>query len=319
MIHNRSFFQKVLLFGCRFCTLWSMHTHKPIIHNSIDQMASDPNIVRLTFLTTFFHSMIVMLLIILNANKLFVQYTEKWSDLAKIPQFLIEEINKNHVVLIFILVTIVFFLLYSVVYPIGQAAVIHYLHHKKSIRDSIKSSFKNFYPMFEFWFISALFSAVTLFFLAFKIFVLDWSRNIYIFVIFVLWAILINMVNKFKVYTRYFIVLHDLPLYESLKQSFLLTKKSLKATSKYMAMQTRLLINFSLNLVLIIWLPLLLIHLAIVYNAISFWYVKVAVYLLFFILIVAGAYMSSFIRAFFAYYWYDVFMRMAPSKDIVKS
>gem|GEM_PF-5519404 len=54
-----------------------MHTHKPIIHDSIDQMNADPNIVRLTFLTTFFHSMIVALLIILNTNKLFVQYAAK--------------------------------------------------------------------------------------------------------------------------------------------------------------------------------------------------------------------------------------------------
>lgn len=291
-----------------------MHTHKPIIHDSIDQMNADPNIVRLTFLTTFFHSMIVALLIILNTNKLFVQYAAKWSDLGRLPQFLIEEINKNHVVMVFILVTIVLFLLYSVVYPIGQAAVIHYLHHKKSIRDSIHASLSCFYPMFEFWFVCALFSAVTFIFLAFKLFVLDGSRSIPLALAFLFRAILINLVNKFKVYTRYFIVLHKLPLYESLKKSFALTGNLLKTTTKYMEMQTWLLFSFSMNLVLIIWLPLLLIHLAIVYNAISFWYVKIFAYLLFLILIIAGAYMSSFIRAFFAYYWYDIFMRIAPPK-----
>jgi hypothetical protein len=81
-----------------------------------------------------------------------------------------------------------------------------------------------------------------------------------------------------------------------------------------MQMQTTLLFSFSLNLILVIGLPLFIIHLAIVYNAISFWYVKIFVYLLFLILVIAGAYMSSFIRAFFAYYWYDIFMRIAPPK-----
>lgn len=149
-IQDKNFPKKVLLFGGPFYKLMNMHTHKPIIHSSIDQMTSDPKIVRLTFLTTFFHSMIVTLLIILNTNKLFVQYAQKGSDLGKIPQFLIQQINSHHVVLVFIIVTIILFLLYSVVYPIGLAAVIHYLHHKKGIRDSIRASWACFYPMFEF-------------------------------------------------------------------------------------------------------------------------------------------------------------------------
>lgn len=314
-IQDKNFPKKVLLFGGPFYKLMNMHTHKPIIHSSIDQMTSDPKIVRLTFLTTFFHSMIVTLLIILNTNKLFVQYAQKGSDLGKIPQFLIQQINSHHVVLVFIIVTIILFLLYSVVYPIGLAAVIHYLHHKKGIRDSIRASWACFYPMFEFWFVSAVFSSVTFFFLAFKIFVLDGSRSIPLMIVFLSWSFIMTTVNKFKVYTRYFIVLHKLPLYESLKKSFALTSSSLKSTTKYMRMQTWLLFSFSLNLILAIWLPILVIHLAIVYNAISFWYVKIFVYLLFLFLVLAGAYMSSFIRAFFAYYWYDIFMRIAPPKE----
>ena len=94
-------------------------------------MMADPKIVRITFVTTFFHSLIVTLLIILNINKLFVQYAQNGSNLGNVPQFLIQQINSHHVVLVFIIATIVLFLLYSVVYPIGQAAVIHYLHNKK--------------------------------------------------------------------------------------------------------------------------------------------------------------------------------------------
>ena len=305
-----------MLFWGLFCKLKTMHTHKPIITNSIDQMASDPNIVRLTFLTTFFHSLIVTLLIILNANKFFVQYTEKGSALWKIPQFLIQEINHHHVVAIFVIATIVLFLLYSIVYPIGQAAMIHYLHYKRWIRHSLRASLTYFYPMFEFWFLSALFSSIPFFLFAFKIFFLDGSRSIWLFSIFLFWSIFMSIVNTLKVYTRYFIVLHKLPLYEALKKSILLVSSSFKATSRYMKMQTWLLFSFSLNLVLIIGLPLFVIHLAILYNAISLWYVKIFVYLLFLLLVVWAAYMSSFIRAFFAYYWYAAFIRVAPPLHI---
>lgn len=289
------------------------HTHKPIIHNSINQMVSDPNIVRLTFLTTFFHSMIVILLIILNLNKLFVQNLQAGSDLGKISQFIVQQINSHHLVTIFIVLTIILFLLYSIIYPIWQAALIHYLHHKKWLRHSLRSSLKYFYPMFEFGFFSSLFSVVTYFWIAFKVFFLNHSTNWLLFLIFVVWFFIMTYVNRLKVYTRYFIVIDNLPLYESLKNSFVLASSSLKSTSQYMRMQGRLLANFSINLLLLVGIPLLVVHLAIVFNGISFWYVRLFVYIVVFILAFAGAYMSSFIRAFFAYYWYEVFMKLKAS------
>ena len=94
------------------------HRHKHIIHDSINQMISDPKIVRLTFLTTFFHSIIVIFLVILNLNKFFVQNIQAGSDLGKIPQFIVQQINGHHVVTIFVSITIILFLLYSIIYPI---------------------------------------------------------------------------------------------------------------------------------------------------------------------------------------------------------
>lgn len=288
----------------------STPTHKPIIYDSIDQMIADPNIVRLTFLTTFFHSMIVILLIILNLNKLFVQNIQSGFELGKIPQFIVQQINSHHVVMIFIVVTIILFLLYSIIYPIGQASLIHYLHYKKWLRHSLRASLKYFYPMFEFGFFSSIFSTVTYFWITFKVFFLNQSPNLRLLLPFVLWFLLMTYINKLKVYTRYFIVIDNLPLYEALRNSFSLAFHSLKSTSQYMRMQGWLLVNFSINLLLLVWIPLLVVHLAIAFNAISFWYVKLFVYLLVVILAFAGAYMSSFIRAFFAYYWYDIFMKL---------
>jgi ABC-type Co2+ transport system permease subunit len=74
-------------------------------------------------------------------------------------------------------------------------------------------------------------------------------------------------------------------------------------------MQGWLLVNFSINVALLVGIPLLVIHIAILLDAISFWYVKGFVYLLFLLLILASTYISSFIRAFFAYYWYQAFMK----------
>ncbi len=72
-----------------------------------------------------------------------------------------------------------------------------------------------------------------------------------------------------------------------------------------MNLQTLLLINFSLNVIFIIGIPVALIYGAIAWNIMDIWWVKDLVYIIFFVLVILSAYMSSFIRAFFAYYWYE--------------
>lgn len=284
--------------------------HKDIIHRSIQHMSSDPNIIRITFLTSFFHSLIVTLLLILNTNKLFVNHYENGLYIGKIAEFLIWEINKNHVIAWVIAITILLFILYSFVYPVWQAAIIHYLHWKKSISHSLKSSLKYFFPMFEYGFICLIFSPVSFFILAYKVFLLDNTYSLWIILIFLIWFILMMLINTFKIYTRYFIVLQQMWTYDAIKTSFETVWKSFWKTFKYMKMQTLLLINFSLNVVLIIGIPVLLIYLSISWGVINHWWVKTIVYFVFFILVLLWAYMSSFIRAFFAYYRYETYYKI---------
>ena len=273
-------------------------------------MSTDVNIVRLTFMTSFFHSLIVTLLLILNTNKLLVQHYENGLYIGKIAEFLIQSINQNHVVAWVVGITILLFLLYSFIYPIGQAAVIHYLHWQKGIKHSLKAVLPYFFPMFEYGFVCLVFSPVSFFITAYKVFLLDGARSLLTFLIFGIWFTVMVTINTLKVYTRYFIVLQQMPLYEALKTSIQTSWKTYKETRKYMQMQTILLINFSLNLIFIIGIPFLLIYAAISWNIISIWWVKTLVYVIFFLLVILSAYMSSFIRAFFVYYWYEIYKKI---------
>lgn len=273
-------------------------------------MSSDVNIIRITFLTSFFHSLIITLLLLLNTNKLFVNHYENGLYVWKIAEFLIQEINKNHVVARVVWITILLFVLYSFVYPIGQAAVIHYLHWQKNIKHSLKSAVNYFFPMFEYGFICLLFSPISFIIVAYKVFLLDHVRSPWIVWLFILWFTVLTLINTFKTYTRYFIVLQQLSLSDAMKSSFLRTKKHFKETFRYMKMQTLLLINFSLNIVLIIWIPVFLIYLSITWWIINLRWVKTIVYIVFFFLVILWAYMSSFIRAFFAYYWYEMYHKI---------
>jgi hypothetical protein len=93
---------------------------KDIVQKSIQTMANDNKIIRLTRVTSFFHSMIAVLLIIININSLLAKNYENGLYVGKVAQFFIQEISKNNFTTIMIIITAGFFLAYSIIYPIGQ-------------------------------------------------------------------------------------------------------------------------------------------------------------------------------------------------------
>lgn len=102
-------------------------------------MKNDHKIIRLTMATSFFHSLIASLLIILNVNTLFARNYENGLYVGKVAEFFVQEINTNHVISRVIGITILLFIAYSLVYPVGQAAIIHYFNDKsKSIKKALK-------------------------------------------------------------------------------------------------------------------------------------------------------------------------------------
>ena len=82
-----------------------------------------------------------------------------------------------------------------------------------------------------------------------------------------------------------------------------------------MRIQTILIINFSLNLFIILLIPIILIYLAIVFNVIQYTAVKRSVYGLFFFGIIFGSYASSMVRAFFAYFRQEIYDSLNHQKN----
>ena len=281
---------------------------KTILKSSMDYMKNDHKIIRLTLATSFFHSLIASLLIILNINTLFTRNYENWLYIGKVAEFFVQEINNNHVINRVIGIAIVLFVAYSIVYPIGQAAIIHYLNDKnKSIRKALRKWRENFFPMFEYGIISLIISPTVYRLAVLKIAVSGWLHGSFTIFLLLLrfWAM--TIINCLKVYTRYIMTLEGKWLYDAVLKSCDLSLNHLKESFKYVRAQTILTINFSFNLFIILAVPIFLIYLAIVFNIIQYAGVKRSVYGLFFFGITFGAYASSMIRAFFAYFRQEIY------------
>ncbi|MEI6773602.1 MAG: hypothetical protein WCL18_01960 [bacterium] len=83
-----------------------------------------------------------------------------------------------------------------------------------------------------------------------------------------------------------------------------------KESLKYLRIQTNLLVNFSLNIFIVLLIPIILIYLAIIFNIIQYGGVKRSIYGLLFLGILFGSYASSMVRAFCAYLWYEIYSNL---------
>lgn len=278
-------------------------------------MKNNRKIIRLTLATSFFHSLIASLLIILNINTLFARNYENGLYVGKVTEFFINEINNNHVINRVIGIAIVLFIAYSLVYPVGLTAIIYYLNDKnKSIRTALKKWRENFFPMFEYGIASLIISPTVYRLALLKIIVSGGLHGSFTIFLLILRFGVMSIVNALKVYTRYIMTLEGKWVYEAVLKSCDLSFKNMKETLKYSRIQTILLINFSINLLVILLIPIMIIYLAIVFNIIQYPGVKRTVYGLFFLSILFGSYASSMIRAFFAYFWQEIYNNLPKKK-----
>ncbi|MFA7298083.1 MAG: hypothetical protein WC010_00330 [Candidatus Absconditabacterales bacterium] len=281
---------------------------KSILKNSMDYMKNDHKIIRLTLATSFFHSLIVSLLIILNINTLFARNYENGLYVGRVAEFFVQEINRNQVISRVIGIAIVLFITYSLIYPLGQAAIIHYLNDKnRSIRKALRKGKKDFFPMFEYGFISLIISPTVYWIALLKITVSGGLHGSFTIFLLILRFGVMSLVNCLKIYTRYIITLEGKGLYDAILKSCDLSFKHIKESFNYIKKQNILIFKFSFNMIIILAIPILLIYLSIVFNIIQYNGVKRTVYGLFFISIVFGSYASSMVRAFFAYFWQEIY------------
>lgn len=271
-------------------------------------MKSDHKIIRLTLVTSFFHSLIASLLIILNVNTLFARNYENGLYVGKVAEFFVQEINKNQVISRVLGIAIVLFLAYSIIYPLGQAAIIYYMNDKdKSVKNALKKWRNNFFPMFEYGIVSLILSP-TVYRIALLKITVSWGlHGSFTVFMLLLWFIVMTVINALKVFTRYIMTLEGKWAYEAVLKSCDLSFSHFKETLKYLRIQTNLIINFSFNIFMILLIPIILIYLSIQLNLLQYPSIKRSVYGLFFLGILFGSYASSMVRAFCAYLWQEIY------------
>lgn len=285
--------------------------NEEILIKSYHDMIEDNKLIRLATITTIIHSIIFVLYILYQTY--FVVHSLEWTSMwmENIQRYLQFLFGWNEFTIIFISVIIILVIWYFLLPPIAEASMIYYINSKeKSGTQSLTRWFLKFFAMFEFDSLISLFSFFMFFVAISRVWVMGIGDNPFILAISIMRFMIIIIVSILFPYTKFFIVLENKSVTDSVKASMNMALNNINITLRFVWISYLLYLRFFLNIIFVIWVPAVFI-----YIAMKFWFdkndsLKYIIYWVICILIMLSAYINGIIEAFFTTYWYKVYQKL---------
>lgn len=281
---------------------------KRILRDSITKIVEDTRLIRLSFLVTFCHFISIVYLIVWNINNLLTYRYEKWIPMSKALEYILNRSQDNNMTVAIIIVVAIIFIWYSLLYPIWESAMIHYLD--KEWQRTWKVIWKwvnDFFVMFEFEAMMFSFGIFTYLITTLRMFMLNILDNSFIIILIIIWWVVVLLATILWSYAKFIIVLEWQNVFSAIKRSASLTIMNFGTTIKFVVIQLFLMIRFLINAIVVMGIPFLIVYIAIWLNVIEskiVWYViAISVIVLLFLM----AYINAIIEAFFMTYRYKVY------------
>ena len=217
---------------------------QPILKQAIEYVSNDHKLIRLSFITSFCHSLIAMYLLALYTGGILEAKFEKGFTMRDSMEYILQRIGTSQEIGILIGVIIFVIIGYALIYPIGQASVIHYLHdQKQSISRALGKGTTKFFPMFEFNAFSTSFGMMSFILILLRIIAMDIVGNILAQILLIIFFICVFTASVLRPYTKYYIVLEEEGVYDAIKRSISTSIKHIGTTIKCALLEMILLIR----------------------------------------------------------------------------
>lgn len=281
---------------------------KRILRDSITKIVEDTRLIRLSFLVTFCHFVSIVYLIVWNINNLLTYRYEKWIPMWDALKYILTRSQNNNMTVAIIIVVAIIFIWYSLLYPIWESAMIHYLDKEGQRTWKVIWKWVNdFFVMFEFEAMMFSFSIFTYLITTLRMFMLNILDNMFIITLIIIWWVVVLLATILWSYAKFAIVLEWQNVFSAIKRSASLTIMNFWTTIKFVVIQLFLMIRFLINAIVVMGIPFLIVYIAIRLNVIEskvVWYViAISVVVLLFLM----AYINAIIEAFFMTYRYKVY------------
>jgi len=283
---------------------------KQIVKETVKILIDRPRIIRLALLTSYAYTMYQIYWIIYFINWIVnIQYNS-WVDISDALVYFVNAIQRFNIIWLIIAVILIFILWISIFWPICKQSLLY------SIDDVNIPSGKAFIKWWKKWWVMSEFGWVNTWWLSMRsvfIFVvrfwmLWYLNNPVIIAVFIIWITCVLAKILLWPYVDYYIVLKNYSARDAVIKSMNLAFSNIWLTLKWLFRQAIIRCRFILNSCVVIWVPVIIMVLAVHLNIISNSVVEIIARILISLWLLIFIYLEAIFTAFDYTYRYKIFL-----------
>lgn len=285
---------------------------RQILSDSVTVLFQNPKLIRLSFLTLVFYSIVRIYFIVYYFNTFLLYKYESWVQLSDAFIYVLDKLNNQWILraVIWVIVVLIWYLWF---HPIGEASVVSALDNpqQSAFRSFVRGSGK-FFPMLEYSWLSIPFWVFTFCTVMLRLYLMDIFDNIFITIIVGIRWFLVLFASVCWSYARIIIALEGCQVFDAIKKSTSLAMNNLGLSVKLMFVELLLMLRFIVIGLLIVGIPVLLIYIAVWLDVIQNSFVETTIRVVAASLLLVIAYLNCIVEAFFLTYWYQAYRKISP-------
>ena len=285
---------------------------RQILSDSVTVLFQNPKLIRLSFLTLVFYSIVRIYFIVYYFNTFLLYKYESWVQLSDAFIYVLDKLNNQWILraVIWVIIVLIWYLWF---HPIGEASVVSALDNpqQSAFRSFVRGSGK-FFPMLEYSWLSIPFWVFTFCTVMLRLYLMDIFDNIFITIIVGIRCFLVLFASVCWSYARIIIALEGCQVFDAIKKSTSLAMNNLGLSVKLMFVELLLMLRFIVIGLLIVGIPVLLIYIAVWLDVIQNSFVETAIRVVAASLLLVIAYLNCIVEAFFLTYWYQAYRKISP-------
>ena len=249
---------------------------RQILSDSVTVLFQNPKLIRLSFLTLVFYSIVRIYFIVYYFNTFLLYKYESWVQLSDAFIYVLDKLN-----------------------------------NQSAFRSFVRGSGK-FFPMLEYSWLSIPFWVFTFCTVMLRLYLMDIFDNIFITIIVGIRWFLVLFASVCWSYARIIIALEGCQVFDAIKKSTSLAMNNLGLSVKLMFVELLLMLRFIVIGLLIVGIPVLLIYIAVWLDVIQNSFVETTIRVVAASLLLVIAYLNCIVEAFFLTYWYQAYRKISP-------
>lgn len=285
---------------------------RQILSDSVTVLFQNPKLIRLSFLTLVFYSIVRIYFIVYYFNTFLLYKYESWVQLSDAFIYVLDKLNNQWILraVIWVVIVLIWYLWF---HPIGEASVVSALDNpqQSAFRSFVRGSGK-FFPMLEYSWLSIPFWVFTFCTVMLRLYLMDIFDNIFITIIVGIRWFLVLFASVCWSYARIIIALEGCQVFDAIKKSTSLAMDNLGLSVKLMFVELLLMLRFIVIGLLIVGIPVLLIYIAVWLDVIQNSFVETTIRVVAASLLLVIAYLNCIVEAFFLTYWYQAYRKISP-------